>query len=268
MEFTIGSLSATTRFAIDVAREAGALTARILPESWADKGVQLKGPADLVTRADRESEHLIASRIRTRFTGHAIVGEEGTRDTGTGPRWYVDPVDGTTNFAHGLPWYSVSIGFEEQGRLTAGVVFVPPLDEMFVAERGRGAFLVGVDGRLQALRPSTTSEIGDALVATGLPSALDRPPHIRNIATVMQHTRKFRMTGSAAIHLAYVAAGRLDVFWEPTLNSWDVAAGIVLVEEAGGRVSHPSGRPLETLDGDILATNGVLHDRFAAIVSN
>jgi myo-inositol-1(or 4)-monophosphatase len=268
MELSRAALSEATLFALDVAREAGALTISILPESWADKGVQLKGPTDLVTRADHEAERLIVSRIRERFPGHAIVGEEGTRDAGTGPRWYVDPVDGTTNFAHGFPWYSVSIGFEQQGRLAAGVVFVPTLDEMFVAERGRGAFRVEPGGRLQALCPSTTSEIGDALVATGLPAALERPPHIRNIAAVMQRTRKFRMTGSAAIHLAYVAAGRLDVFWEPTLHSWDVAAGIVLVEEAGGRVSDPSGRPLRTLDGDILATNGPLHDAFVAIVSS
>jgi myo-inositol-1(or 4)-monophosphatase len=268
MELSAAALSASTRFALEVAREAGALTVKILPESWADKGVKFKGPADLVTRADHESERLIVSRIRARFPGHAIVGEEGTRDAGTGPKWYVDPVDGTTNFAHGLPWYSVSIGFEESGRLVSGVVYTPTLDEMFVAERGRGAFLVGAGGRLEPLKASVTSEISDALVATGLPEGSIRPPHIRNIATVMRRTRKFRMTGSAAIHLAYVAAGRLDVFWEPTLNSWDVAAGIVLVEEAGGRVSRPTGRPLDGLDGDILATNGPLHDTFITIISS
>jgi myo-inositol-1(or 4)-monophosphatase len=268
MNLSGANFSAATRFALEVAREAGVLTVRILPESWAEKGVKIKGPMDLVTRADHESERLIVSRIRAQFPGHAIVGEEGTRDAGTGSRWYVDPVDGTTNFAHGFPWYAVSIGFEERGRLVSGVVYVPTLDEMFVAERGRGAFVLGTGGELQALHPSATSEIGDALVATGLPATLERPPHIAHIAEVMGRTRKFRMTGSAAIHLAYVAAGRLDVFWEPTLNSWDVAAGIVLVEEAGGRVSQLSGRPLESLDGHILATNGPLHDAFVTIVSS
>jgi myo-inositol-1(or 4)-monophosphatase len=266
-------LSDTARFALDVAREAADLTMRILPDTWTAKAVQYKGPRDLVTRADHETERLIAARIRARYPGHAIIGEEGTNDPGAagagppgparnGPRWYIDPIDGTSNFAHGLPWFAVSIGFEDQGVLQCGVVAVPPLREYYVAERGRGAYLVSGDGGLERLVSSKTADLGAALAATGLPGEPFRSAHIPTIAPIMACTHQVRITGSAAIHLAYVAAGRLEVFWEPGLHSWDVAGGIILVEEAGGRVSDASGRPLVSLDGEIVATNGPLHDAF------
>jgi myo-inositol-1(or 4)-monophosphatase len=256
--------SETTLFALTLAREAADLVMRIFPESREQKGITLKTPTDLVTRADHESERLIAARIAARFPDHTILGEEAT---GLGdaapsdgrPRWIVDPVDGTANFAHGIPWFAVSIGFEDEGRLQAGVVAVPPLDEFFVAERGRGAFQALSGGEYRRLAPSETSVLSQALVATGLPREPDRNWHVPTVLPFMLRAREVRIMGAAAVHLAYIAAGRLDGFWEPGLSPWDVAAGILLVQEAGGRITDWAGQPLEKLGGRLLATNGALH---------
>lgn len=237
---------------------------RIFPESRENKRVTLKTPTDLVTRADHESERLIASRIAARFPDHAVVGEEATGLSEVSPpdgrpRWIVDPVDGTANFAHGIPWFAVSIGFEDRGLLQAGVVAVPPLAEFFVAERGRGAFQALPNGEFLRLAPSVTSALGQALVATGLPREPDRNWHVPTVLPFMLRAREVRIMGAAAVHLAYIAAGRLDGFWEPGLSPWDVAAGILLVQEAGGRVTDWTGQPLGKLGGRLLATNGPLH---------
>lgn len=265
---------------------------RILPEPRAGKDVRHKSPQELVTRADHEAERLITSRIRALFPGHAIVGEEGAaggmatvpRATAggvaeaaapaavgsrvpapadaavqQGPRWFVDPVDGTANFAHGVPWFAISIALEDRGAIQCGVVAVPPLREFFVAERGRGAFQVDEHGALIRLRTSATADLSAALVATGLPREPARGAHVPTIAPMMMRALEVRIMGAAAIHLAYVAAGRLDAFWEPDLAPWDLAAGILMVEEAGGQVTDWSGRPLRTLGGRLLASNGPLH---------
>jgi myo-inositol-1(or 4)-monophosphatase len=258
------ALSETTFFALALAREASALVMRILPESRDLKVVRLKTPTDLVTRADHESEQLIAARIRERFPAHTILGEEAVglgehSPEAGGPRWIVDPVDGTSNFAHGVPWFAVSIGFEDGGVVQSGVVAVPPLGELFAAERGRGAFQVMPDGALVPLIPSDTADIGGALVATGLPREPDRTWHVPTIVPFMLRSREVRIMGAAAVHLVYVAAGRIDGFWEPGLAPWDVAAGILIVEEAGGRVTDWSGDRLSALGGRLLASNGPLH---------
>jgi myo-inositol-1(or 4)-monophosphatase len=176
-----------------------------------------------------------------------------------GPRWFVDPVDGTANFAHGVPWFAISMALEDGGAIQCGVVAVPPLREFFVAERGRGAFQVGDGGVLIRLATSATADLGTALVATGLPREPARGAHVPTIAPMMMRALEVRIMGAAAIHLAYVAAGRLDAFWESDLSPWDLAAGILMVEEAGGRVTDWSGRPLRALGGRLLASNGPLH---------
>jgi myo-inositol-1(or 4)-monophosphatase len=252
-------LSEPASCALDVAREASALVMRLLPEARDAKANRYKSPTDIVTRADTEAERLIADRIRARFPDHGIIAEEGTSAPGCGLRWHVDPVDGTSNFAHEIPWFAISIAMEDHGHVQCGVVAVPPLGEYFVAERGRGAYLLEEGREAVRLRPSSTAQIGTALVATGLPREPGRTRHIPTIAPMAQRALEVRIMGAAAIHLAYVAAGRLDAFWEPGLNSWDVAAGILLVEEAGGRVSDWDGRALDGLGGQVLATNGPLH---------
>jgi myo-inositol-1(or 4)-monophosphatase len=264
------TLSAIAGFALDVAREASELVMRILPEPWDVKGARLKGPGDLVTRADCEAERLITSRIRRRFADHGIVGEEGTQvparlESGGGPRWWVDPVDGTSNFAHGLPWFAISMAFEDRGDLQCGVVAVPPLGEYFVAERGGGAHLLGVGGP-RRLAVSRTAHLAEAMVASGLPGLADRERQVATFAPMMARTLKVRIMGAAAIHLAYVAAGRLDGFWEAALKPWDIAAGVLLVEEAGGRVTDWTGHPLRFRDGDLLATNGAVHAAMAEVL--
>ena len=251
-------ISDVTAFALSVAREAADLVMRILPEGMTSKDVRHKGPRDLVTRADHEAERLITARIRTRFPDHGILAEEGTAASGD-VRWIIDPIDGTTNFAHGVPMFAVSIAHEERGTLRCGVVVVPPLREFFVAERGRGAFLIAGSEPPKRLATSGVAELSQALIATGLPGEPVRSAHVATIPAFMRDAQEVRIMGTAAAHLAYVAAGRLDAFWEPGLNAWDVAAGILLVEEAGGRVSTFTGQPMTPPGGDILATNGPLH---------
>ncbi|MDR7420509.1 MAG: inositol monophosphatase family protein [Armatimonadota bacterium] len=265
-------LSETAAFALAMAQDVSALLMRILPEPRDAKDIRHKTATDLVTRADHEAEHLITSRIHARFPGHRVLGEEaiglgGPAPSAGGPRWIIDPVDGTANFAHGVPWFGVSIGFEDRGRVQCGVVAVPPLGEFFVAERGRGAFQVLADGGLVPLAPSPTAEIHRALVATGLPREPDRQWHVPTIVPLMLESLEVRVMGAAAIHLAYVAAGRIDAFWEPGLAPWDVAAGILMVEEAGGRVTDWSGDPLPTLGGRLLASNGPLHPAMVEVLA-
>lgn len=270
------AMSTTLRTALAIVSEAAELVMRILPESAVTKDVRLKGPTDLVTRADHEAEALIARRLRQAFPHHLLLGEEaeghggraqgGSEAAGARPRWLIDPIDGTTNFAHGVPWFAISLGLEVAGQVHCGVVALLPLGEFFVAERGRGAFL------LHARRPPlrlAVSEIDDltrALVATGLPGEPARSPHVASIPKVMRRAQEVRIMGAAAIHLALVAAGRLEAFWEPNLNPWDVAAGVLLVEEAGGRVTDLQGRALAGLGRDVLASNGRVHDALLALI--
>mgnify|MGYP000910364109 FL=1 len=244
---------------MEIAREAGALA-----KGYFDRRVpfELKGEFDLVTEADRNSEKLIVSRLRERLPSHDIVGEEGGGHlTGSEYRWYVDPVDGTTNFAHVFPVWAVSMGLERAGEMVAGVIYDPTRDEMFAAERGGGATLNG-----SPIRVSRAARLDDALVATGFPS---RKRHanvnIHFYYELAMRTHGVRRAGAAAIDLAYVASGRLDAFWEFGLNSWDMAAGLLIVEEAGGAISDMRGGRA-TLDGPHLLTdNGVVHEEILAL---
>ena len=246
-----------------IAREAGAR----LREFYA-QGVETeyKGDVDLVTIADRTSEKLIRARLSEVFPEHGIYGEEGTRDRLDAElRWYIDPLDGTTNFAHGFPQFCVSMGLErrpaslapgEEGTLVAGVIYDPLRDELFAVERGKGAWLNG-----KPLHASRTPVLAESLVATGFPSRKRHAsPNIHFYQEFTLRSHGVRRAGSAALDLAYVAAGRMEAFWEFNLNPWDTAAGILLVEEAGGRVTDFAGQPYRIASDEILASNGRIHD--------
>src|SRR5438309_2867769 len=216
-----------------IAREAGEL----LMQHFGKVEIEYKGEVDLVTKADREAEKLIVERIRSVWPKHDITGEEGTRtDSGSDYRWYIDPLDGTTNFAHGYPVFCVSIAVEDvkAKERVAGVVFDPTRNELFSAERGAGAELNG-----KRIRVSKTAKLSESLVATGFPShKRHKNPNIHFYHQITLRSHGVRRAGSAALDLCYVASGRLDGFWEFNLNSWDTAAGVLIVQEAGGSVSN------------------------------
>ena len=250
--------------AVEIAREAGALLADFFERHIA---FEVKGEFDLITEADRSSEKLIVERLRSRFPTHAIVAEEGGGAAGSSEyRWYVDPLDGTTNFAHSFPMFNVTLGLERAGEVIAGVIFDPVRQEMFTAERGGGAYLNGRRMRVSGIRC-----LAESLGSTGFPSR--KRSHNVNIHFYYQlamASHGVRRTGSAALDLAYVACGRLDFFWEFGLKPWDQAAGTLLVTEAGGKVTDMRGDPHSiTQSDDLLADNSTIHDEvlhaFAAI---
>jgi len=237
----------------EIAREAGALLMEYFHQHVK---VEYKGDVDLVTVADRKSEVLIRERILARWPSHDILGEEGgLSDKGSDYRWYVDPLDGTTNFAHGFPVFCISMALEHMGRRIAGVVYDPTRDELFSAERGSGACLNG-----KPIHVSKTASLGESLVATGFPSQKrHKNPNIFFYHQITLRTHGVRRAGSAALDLASVASGRFDGFWEFNLNPWDTAAGVLLVEEAGGTVSDFSGRPFQMNSRETVASNGLVH---------
>ena len=241
-----------------IAREAGALLMDYFRQRVK---IEYKGDVDLVTVADRKSEALILDRIRAQFPGHDVIGEEGSRiESGSDYRWYVDPLDGTTNFAHGFPVFCVSLAVEHRGRRIAGVIYDPTRDEMFSAELGAGAHLNGCP-----IRVSTTAKLGECLVATGFPShKRHKNPNIYFYHQITLRSHGVRRAGSAALDLCNVACGRFDGFWEFNLNPWDTAAGVLLVEEAGGRVTDFSGGPFQISSRETLASNGLVHDALLA----
>ncbi len=241
-----------------IAREAGSL---LMSYFHQQVKIEYKGEADLVTVADRKSEALILERIRAEFPTHDVMGEEGTRiDSGSDYKWYVDPLDGTTNFAHGFPVFCVSLGVEYRGRRAAGVIYDPTRDEMFAAEVGKGARLNG-----RPIHVSTTSRLAECLLGTGFPShKRHQNPNIYFYHQLTLRTHGVRRAGSAALDLCNVASGRLDGFWEFNLNPWDTAAGVLIVEEAGGRVTNFSGGPFQLDSRETLASNGLVHDALIA----
>jgi myo-inositol-1(or 4)-monophosphatase len=251
------------RRAAGIALEAGALI-----RGFFERGVatEYKGDVDLVTEADRASEKLITERLSVAFPDHGIYGEEGVRQRiDSEYRWYVDPLDGTTNFAHGFPVFCVSLGLEhrkaglaagEDGALVAGVIYDPKRDELFAVEKGQGAWLNG-----RRVRVSGTKHLAEALLATGFPSRKRHvSPNIHFYQELTLRSHGVRRAGSAALDLAYTACGRLDAFWEFYLNPWDTAAGALMVEEAGGKITRFDGAPFRLDSSEILATNGWLHD--------
>lgn len=245
--------------AVEIAREAGALLAQHFERGIA---YDLKAEFDLVTEADRASEKLVVERLHSYFPSHSVLGEEGgLREKTSDYCWYVDPLDGTTNFAHGYPAFNVTLALERSGETLAGVIFDPIRQEMFTAELGGGAFLNG-----RRIQTSRTAGLGAALLATGFPS---RKRHenvnVHFFHQVAMVSHGVRRSGSAAIDLAYVACGRLDGFWEFGLNPWDMAAGLLLAREAGGRTSTMKGEPVDLRGAHIAVTNGLIHAELLAL---
>jgi len=254
--------------AAEIAREAGARLREFFAQGVA---TEYKGDVDVVTVADRTVERLIRTRLGEVFPDHGIYGEEGTRERMEQEfRWYVDPLDGTTNFAHGFPQFCVSLGLEqrrpglrpdEDGTVLAAVIYDPMRDELYTAELGKGATLNGTP-----VRVSKTAALAEALVATGFPSRKrHQSPNIHFYHEFTLRSHGVRRAGSAALDLAYVAAGRLEAFWEFNLNPWDTAAGILLVAEAGGRVSDFAGGAFRLDSREVLASNGLIHDEMVGM---
>jgi myo-inositol-1(or 4)-monophosphatase len=246
-----------------IAREAGGLLLQYFHQGLK---IEYKGDADLVTAADRAAEAMIRERIGQQFPSHDVLGEEqGLNDQGSDYRWYVDPLDGTTNFAHGYPVFCVSMALEHRSaelssgvgaRRVAGVVYDPTRDELFTAEQGRGAQLNG-----KAIHVSKAEQLKECLLATGFPShKRHKNPNIHFYHQITLRTHGVRRAGSAALDLCNVASGRFDGFWEFNLNPWDTAAGVLIVEEAGGKVSRFDGSPFEIDSRETLASNGLVHE--------
>ncbi|MFN8591569.1 MAG: inositol monophosphatase family protein [Thermomicrobiales bacterium] len=241
-------------FATEIARDAGAI---LRSRFGQPHEIRFKGTIDLVTEADQAAEALIATRIREAYPAHDLLGEEGSRGAGGESPfcWVIDPLDGTTNFAHGLPTFAVSIALEEEGSPIVGVVYDPMRDEIFAARRGGGATLNGTP-----LRVSETSELIRSLLVTGFSYDLSvRAVQANAWRTFLTQVQAIRQTGSSAINLAYIAAGRLDGYWEWGTLPWDVAAGALLVTEAGGRITTMDGQPFQSSVRETLASNGNLH---------
>jgi myo-inositol-1(or 4)-monophosphatase len=219
---------------------------------------------NLVSEIDRGSEERIIRAIRARFPAHQILAEEsGESSSPAEYKWVIDPLDGTTNYLHGLPIFSVTIAIEKKGEIVAGVTYDPNLDELFTAEKGSGAFL---NGRRLAVSP--TSRLIDSLLVTGFPYDIAKNPDhaVEHFCNFLMEARGLRRLGSAAIDLAYVAAGRFDAFWEVNLNPWDMAAGALFVREAGGTITDFFGNPSSIYKKQVLASNGVIHDAMIAVL--
>ncbi|HRQ38463.1 MAG TPA: inositol monophosphatase family protein [Chloroflexota bacterium] len=252
--------------AVHIAREAGELLRQGYGQ---EKEITVKGTAvDWVTQFDQQAETLIVSRLRAAFPDHTLVGEEGGTMNGEGSSaytWHIDPLDGTTNFAHGFPVFSVSLALVSEGRSLVGVVYDPLRDECFTAVAGQGAWLNG-----RQLRVSQANSLLRSLLATGFPYDRHTAEHdnVAQVARFLKQAHGIRRAGSAALDLAYVAAGRLDGYWEFKLNSYDVAAGLVLVQEAGGQVTDMAGSPtLIAPQMAVVASNGRIHAHMLAVLA-
>ena len=253
-------------FAIQTARDAGSLLAERFGRALR---VTNKSELDLVTDSDLASEKLIIDRIKTYHPRHAILAEESGASPSATPeaqsewRWIIDPLDGTTNYAHGYPCFCVSIGLEHNGRMELGVIYDPMRGELFTAERGEGASLNG-----RGIHVSAINSLSAALLCTGFPyDVRERSEFARHFANFIMNAQGVRRDGAAALDLAYVACGRFDGFWEEGLKPWDVAAGSLMVEEAGGRVSKYDGGPLSIYTPPILASNGLVHEQMMRVLS-
>ncbi|MBC8384403.1 MAG: inositol monophosphatase [Candidatus Cloacimonetes bacterium] len=252
------------RFIQEIAREAGA----IIRDGYHSEltNIEHKGQIDIVTEIDLQSEIHLKKRISQKFPDDNIISEETSSGYDFGQRnWIIDPLDGTTNFSHKFPVCAVSIGLEIDGIISSGVVYNPILDEMFSAERGKGAFYND-----ESIRVSETGEISNSLIATGFP--YDRwqngDHYIREYLAFMKRCQGVRRVGAAAVDLCYVAMGRLDGFFERKLKPWDMAAGSLIVAEAGGNISRFNGNKWHYLDDTIIASNGIIHNRMIDILKN
>jgi myo-inositol-1(or 4)-monophosphatase len=249
-------------FAINVAREAGALLRDKLGTSIE---VNLKGDINLVTEVDLASERLIREAIATHYPRHQVLGEEGGLvESLSDYRWVVDPLDGTTNYAHGYPVFAVSVALEHQGEIVLGVVYDPMRDELFAAQRGAGASLNN-----RAIRVSSTSDLMRSLVSTGFPYDIktSRLTNLDHWANFAMNAQALRRDGAASLDLCYVACGRYDGFWELNLGAWDTAAGALIVEEAGGRVTDFAGNKFSIYKPEVVASNGLVHPRMLEVIA-
>ncbi len=250
-------------FTQQLARDAG----QILLERFGRRlNVQHKGDIDLVTESDLAAERLIVERIKSFYPRHAILAEESGAtagdESGGAHRWIIDPLDGTTNYAHGYPCFCTSIALERDGEIVVGVIYDPVRDELFAAERGQGATLNN-----RPIRVSETPQLAQSLLCTGFPyDVRDRGDFARHFTNFILHAQAVRRDGSAALDLAYVAAGRFDGFWEEGLRAWDVAAGALLIEEAGGRVSDYDGGKFSVYKPPLLVSNGLIHDEMMHVL--
>ena len=251
--------------AIRAAREAGAIL-----QDYAARGFQIenKGRINLVTEADLASERHITQLIGSHFPSHRILAEEGGASGHPGEDnyvWIIDPLDGTTNYSHGFPCYAVSIGIELHGEAVAGVIYDPTRDELFAAERGAGATLNG-----NKIRVSAVDHLERALVVSGFPYDVRErmEEYLPAWREFLKHTQGVRRLGAAAIDMCCVASGRMDGFWENGLNPWDTAAGWVIIEEAGGRVTKLDGSPFDNYSASLLCTNGAIHDQMLAVLAS
>jgi myo-inositol-1(or 4)-monophosphatase len=248
---------------MQMAQDAG----NLLMQHLGSAKVTTKGDINLVTEADVASENLIIERIRSYYPQHGILAEESGEAVMVGGRrsewkWIIDPLDGTTNYAHGYPCFGVSIALEHEGVLEIGVVYDPVRNEMFAAERGKGATL-----NSRTIRVSNVDELNSAMVCTGFPyNVRERADFARDFTNFTMAAQAVRRDGSAAIDLAYVACGRFDGFFEDGLSPWDTAAGVVLIQEARGRVTDFDDGPLDIYTEKVLASNGLIHDAMRAVL--
>ena len=258
-------LTPELRAAEAIARTAGL---HILRESQRELEISTKGKNDLVTNVDRSTERLIIELLGRSFPNDAVLGEESghsSQGATTSRRWIIDPIDGTINFAHGIPLFCVSIGFAVDGVSQVGVIYDPSRDELFSAARGQGAHLNG-----SPIEVSDVDRLADAMLVTGFP--LESSPTFEATLTqfeiLTRQARSIRRLGSAAIDLAYVAAGRLDAFWEYGLKPWDTAAGYLLVNEAGGRVTDLGGDSFSVASPSLLASNRYVHEELLQAIAS
>jgi myo-inositol-1(or 4)-monophosphatase len=251
-------------FAIETARDAGQI---LLEKFGRNIKVSKKGDIDLVTEADLASEALIIERIKSYYPKHSILAEEAGAAVIIGGdntwKWIIDPLDGTTNYAHGYPCFCVTLGLEHDGEIVLAVTFDPTRNELFSAEHGRGASLNN-----KPIRVSETEDIADGLIVTGFPYDFkNREDFARHLTQFLLKSRGVRRDGSAAIDMAYVACGRFDGFWEEGLNPWDMAAGVLLIEEAGGQVTGYNGSKFSIYSPPIVASNGHIHQHMLDILN-
>ena len=248
-------------FAIETAREAG----QILLEKFGRKiNISKKGDINLVTEADLASEKLIIEKIRSRYPKHSILAEESGAASIENAvwKWIVDPLDGTTNYAHGYPCFCVTLALEHAGEIVVGVTFDPTRDELFAVEKGSGATLNN-----KPIKVSATEKLNDSLLVTGFPyDAREREDFARHFSGFTHRARGIRRDGSAAIDMAYVACGRFDGFWEEGLHAWDVAAGVLLIEESGGRVSYYDDSKFSIYQPPICASNNLIHGEMLEVL--
>lgn len=250
-------------FAVQIAHEAGML---LLEKFGRQLTVSKKGDINLVTEADLASERLILERIRSYHPKHAILAEEAGAVVIEGGssewKWIIDPLDGTTNYAHGYPCFAVNIAAEHNGEIVIGVTYDPTRDEMFAAERGQGATL-----NSRKIRVSETESLKDALLVTGFPyDFAQRPNFMHHFTQFILRGRGVRRDGSAALDMAYTACGRFDGFWEEGLNPWDMAAGKLLIEEAGGTITRYDGSAFDVYNPPVCASNGLIHEEMLAVL--